>query len=337
MQKPATTGTVPKDTLKITAAFLRLLENLIANQRVAQRAKEFFQGYQVHDLYEIFKDMSEGRFLTGESIEKHMGLYGVYISGDDAKKLVLLLDKDQDGKISKQEFIEEIFPQLYKNSTKMGSLEISMSKQNIPHAASKSGKQNPGEGFYITPNKTDAFSKSPGSTTTTSTLPAKPSLDPLLVYLFKVQLEIAQELEEAKMQLLARKDFDIVETFQLFDLHKLGNITLYEIAKKLKKLEVEYSHDSIYLLMRRYDADTDGTLNIFEFESMFSAFNPPDPHSSPTTLAKYLSKLLDSEERAEEVRKNVIVKGLNVVDAFERVDRDGKGCIVPMDVVLGNV
>jgi len=330
IQKPVTTHVISNDMIKVKAGLLRLLEKLLLNQKVIEVARESFREHELQELCEAFQMISGGNYLKEESIERFMNSHSVCLEDEDIKELILRLDKDQDGKLSLKDFIEEIFPQPPPQDALeeyeqyySGQDKVSDVKEESPEVQYNNNTY--AKMSYKTSN-VKSLGRSPNSATTANTL-----LIPNLDYLLKSQLDISIKLENAKQQL---QTLDLIKIFQLFDRKQLGTITLYEMSKVFKELKVKCSHESMCLLMRRYDRDGDGKLDITEFESMFKPldFISCKAEYEQLVLEKYLRKLIESEEKAEEVRNKI--GDLNALSAFNTLDKDQKGYILPLDVLI---
>jgi len=179
--------------------------------------------------------------------------------------------------------------------------------------------------------KASAFTAA--STYRFSPSPPNSSVNPVLIHILKTQLSIATEVEEVKTKLWLRHDFNVVEAFRFFDNVGHGTITIFELKKALKRLDLNFHDEDLQLLMKRHDQNRDGKLCIGEFERMIRPIdyaNFPSKgeaktisgelkFSRPTTeiLKQLLEKLVESEIEMEELRKEVIRK--SKVDKFDFV------------------
>ena len=197
-----------------------------------------------------------------------------------------------------------------------------------------------------------SYFKNPLVFSNTSNLP----IDPELMRILQAQMDITSEVEQAKIRLWLRHDFNLLEIFRLFDTSGLETITLFEFKKVLKKLDIRYNDTDVEILMKRYDQDRDGRLCVAEFERMVRPIeylslpkqNLSDgiklPFSKDTIelLRKLLEKLIESEGEIEELRREMFEKckigKFDVVEAFHKLDNLKKGSIYHTDVnVIENI
>lgn len=72
-------------------------------------------------------------------------------------------------------------------------------------------------------------------------------------------------------------DFNLTDSFRMFDIDGKGWILANELKWGLEELGLKVDSDSIYLFVRRYDSDSDGRLRFSDF---VSAFSPKDAGAS---------------------------------------------------------
>lgn len=179
-------------------------------------------------------------------------------------------------------------------------------------------------------------------------------LEEELVWIFKNQLKIDNELEKEKIKLWTRSDFNILDLFRFFDSDGLSIITLFECKNALDILGVNYNENALFLLMKRYDQDYDGKLCLAEFERMLKpadkliSKNMPKPYPSAsrgelilskTTIEIFrnlLVKMLEGEQEAEYIRRQAVEKQktgvFNYKNAYKTLDKVEKGYIWIDDV-----
>lgn len=76
---------------------------------------------------------------------------------------------------------------------------------------------------------------------------------------------IERELEDAKINLAIKPDFNLFDAFKIFDLNSNGYVSQGEMKNALNDLGVYASYDEIDLLFKRYDKNRDNTLKFSEF------------------------------------------------------------------------
>lgn len=76
----------------------------ILRQKLAKRP--YFNESQAFEAL----DQNDKGYLTNEEFKRELNKYGIYTSQNDLKSLVKRFDKDEDGRVSYKEFINEIRP-----------------------------------------------------------------------------------------------------------------------------------------------------------------------------------------------------------------------------------
>lgn len=86
--------------------------------------------------------------------------------------------------------------------------------------------------------------------------------DPLtsLMFIFKEFISLEREVEFAKQDLALRSDFNLMDSFRLFDKKGKGQITVKEVEKVFNEFDLYPAKDDLYLLIKRLDKDGDGKL-----------------------------------------------------------------------------
>lgn len=92
---------------------------------------------------------------------------------------------------------------------------------------------------------------------------------------FKSQLELERRLERVKIDLSLRTDFNLIDTFRIFDSQGKGWVTPDEIKAGLVNVfNLTLTSIDIHLYMARYDRDKDGKLKYSEFCDSFLPIDP---------------------------------------------------------------
>jgi Ca2+-binding EF-hand superfamily protein len=100
-------------------------------------------------------------------------------------------------------------------------------------------------------------------------------LELAIVPLFCAQLELEKRLEKIKVDLALRTDFNLIDTFRLFDAQGKGWITAEEVANGLfDYFSLTIQPKDLVLYMNRYDKDRDGSLRYSEFCDSFLPIDP---------------------------------------------------------------
>lgn len=261
--------------------------------------KDLFFNFFDFDLKEAFFliDHKNKGFLAYDSLEDFAQKHGKYLSPANLVNLLKRLDRNDDGKVSFEEFRDALLPL-------NGSLTGNLKDKDQPPVFSPNRHYE--EDFYEKyeekPNelKSNIFLKSqlPSQTLNKSKMHlketssptqivnhshycrkhAKPKQDPTQ-HFFKEQGELARtlkqlvsldrELELSKKELCFREDFDPKASFEVFDFKGKGLLTAGDLETGLKTLGLFPSKYEIFLFVKRYDKDQDGKISFGDFiESM---------------------------------------------------------------------
>ena len=165
-----------------------------------------------------------------------------------------------------------------------------------------------------------------------------------------------QEIEQAKIDLVMRSDFDIKSLLSAFEIDDRGFITEGDIKCVFEKLGIFHPIEEISLLIRRYNRSSYSVLNEREFWDMIC---PKDityatklKYRQKTKFAenkcyldivtpetkyrilKMFNRMLECESCVEGIRQKVKkLKGLELRSVFEKMDTYGKGELTAGDLV----
>lgn len=169
-----------------------------------------------------------------------------------------------------------------------------------------------------------------------------------LTSLFNEQIKISRDLEKLKIELSIRPDFNLIDSFRMFDLSDRGSVSVNEFESTLKELGLMIVRDEVYLLIRHYSSIHDSVIQFSEFSEMLipksdefsSILRNRIPYNLPIAKRKSvfsratneifldLLKLhLISESTAESLRQNLSQKKFNLHEAFQIIDKDRNGFI----------
>lgn len=67
-----------------------------------------------------------------------------------------------------------------------------------------------------------------------------------------------------------KADFNLLDAFKIFDARATGNVSVQDVISALREHLGfdQFTHDDVYLLFRRHDANQDGKLNFTEFSNL---------------------------------------------------------------------
>jgi len=75
-------------------------------------------------------------------------------------------------------------------------------------------------------------------------------------------------MESLKNDLSLKSDFNLVNAFKIFDIRGKGYVSKYELEDGLKEFGVYPTSAELYLIMRKYDKDSDSLIKYTEFCDM---------------------------------------------------------------------
>ena len=133
-----------------------------------------------------------------------------------------------------------------------------------------------------------------------------------LILLMKSETDI----EEIKIELAKREDFNCSDTFRIFDQGNKGSITKDNFKKGLHLLDIHVDDDTINLIFKRFDLLKKDELNYPDFFDMIIPFekiyrNTIEKRNQKSLSCEQSLKLLNKETK--EIMKNV----LNVIIKYE--------------------
>lgn len=91
-----------------------------------------------------------------------------------------------------------------------------------------------------------------------------------VLLLFKNFIKLDKEIEMAKQDLALRPDFNLFDTFRMFDKLEKGSITSAELQETLNELQIYPTKEELYLFVRRFDKDSDGKIRFSDFVEAMS-------------------------------------------------------------------
>lgn len=89
-----------------------------------------------------------------------------------------------------------------------------------------------------------------------------------MVHALREACVLEQELEDHKILLSQKQDFNLFDAFNIFDIERRGAISVTELQVGLNAIGVYPTFDECQLLMARYDKSRDGRLSFLEFQQM---------------------------------------------------------------------
>lgn len=96
-----------------------------------------------------------------------------------------------------------------------------------------------------------------------------------LVRALREQISLEKEIENAKISLAQRHDFNLYDAFRIFDIDARGYITYTDLKAGLNDIGIFPSVEDLELFIKRYDKNSDARLRFSEF---CEAFTPIDAY-----------------------------------------------------------
>ena len=81
----------------------------------------------------------------------------------------------------------------------------------------------------------------------------------LISYVEKL-ISVERALENLRVDLIAKKNFNIMDIFRGFDISKKSNISMSDFQRSLKNLDIEVNSEETELLYKKFDKDNTGFL-----------------------------------------------------------------------------
>jgi Ca2+-binding EF-hand superfamily protein len=176
-----------------------------------------------------------------------------------------------------------------------------------------------------------------------------------LVKVFREIINLEREVELAKQDLALRADYNVFDTFRLFDKKGKGSVSVSEIEEGFNDLGIFPNKEDLYLFIRRFDRDGDGRLRFTDFSDAFNPiqqeyyklikgrtpvngdlfFDSKQLFSQQTRrlLKGLLTTHLENEAVIEALRQKLSRNpGFNVRESFENLDSDADGYITLYEI-----
>lgn len=160
---------------------------------------------------------------------------------------------------------EEI--EYYKNNNKNAPKNNDLLNSSTLKSSNKENDSN--NDFY---NSTNAFSNAKLSGSNFSKSPLREEYNSIISYeeenfnsFLKEILELENEIESAKFDLIIKADFNIEDAFRIFELSGRGYLTELDIKYGMNSLDIYPSKEEIALLIKRYDMTKEGVLKYYLF------------------------------------------------------------------------
>jgi Ca2+-binding EF-hand superfamily protein len=343
---------LPRD---IELALTSVIEKEIDLQRRLEILKRELEVQYDYSPFAAFRSVD--RYNSGRLDTVNTGAFlrqnGHYASEMELLAIIRRVDTDGDACITYSEFAEFV---------RSASPAPRMVPSPPPRAVSSGGyrhssplkSSSPARSFSASRGARASYSPARGSPVRTS-----PSRKPVLrmydedqlVHALKDLCNLEQELETAKIQLAMKSDFNISDSFGIFDTNRNGQVSTYELQSGLNAIGIYPTMEEVELFITRYDNSGDRRINHREFESAFLATdnyyasmvqrrpgNYPYPRGPrrddcflPNTAFEHQSMWrthIRVENAAEALRQRLASNpGFNAYEAFNSLDLNDSGSI----------
>ena len=93
--------------------------------------------------------------------------------------------------------------------------------------------------------------------------------DTHIFFVLKTQLELERNMEQIKLKLSKRPDFNLIDAFRIFNVNSSGSASINDLVNGLHKMGMSVSVEEMTLFMSRFDKDNDLKLRYSEFCQAF--------------------------------------------------------------------
>lgn len=126
-------------------------------------------------------------------------------------------------------------------------------------------------------NRTGGRNSSPVRAASVSPSRMSPSRKPVLriydedelIHGLKDMCNAEQDLEQAKIALAQKHDFNLRDAFDIFDVPRYGAIDSYQLRSGLNAINVFPTSEEVDLFIQRYDGNGDRRITFYEFQKAF--------------------------------------------------------------------
>ena len=175
-----------------------------------------------------------------------------------------------------------------------------------------------------------------------------------LKYIYNV-IQLESKIEEAKIGLIMRSDFNTEDAFRIFENPESENISFTDLQKALKQLGIYTSLKEVKLLMRRVDIKNKGYIDYPDFfdllvpfqkkyrdnverripSSFMPSYNKSDIFLLTTKiyLTNLIRLIISCEDQLNILRENIIGVNTQIEKIFKKMDHTGLGYITDIELI----
>jgi len=308
--------------------------------------------------------------LNHRNIQSFLRLNGFIVTDGEVISIIRRIDSDGDNLITLDEWADSLRPAVPLPSplpsSTLAAVEDKRASSPLRRSAASPLRQTEGGAGATLAQSSSNLGASHGSPSRSASnlgaslaasysparrySPMKSDDESELVRGFREQIQLENELEDAKNRLALQPDFNVPDAFDLLDRYNLGSLTATEVGDSLASNGIYTASEDVFLFVKRYDRNHDSRLNYIEFQDAlmpksashatslqlrrahYSVLRVPrvDYFSSYTRelLWKTLRVHFSVEASAENLRRRLLRRpGFSASDAFAAVDSDRNGFI----------
>lgn len=294
----------------------RLFEKEIDFIRKFEQYKQEFSDSIDQSYLDAFKIFGDGQttMITRENLYNFLLKNGFRTNYDRLEGIFRRLDKDSNGFITYNDFAEN-----FNTCRPCNKLYKSKSNQEITRSTQDMSREN----LHAYERKQNIKN-------------IKIPSDPILKKVFKELIEIEKRLEAERKKLALRKDFTVEAVFSLFDKKKKKILSELDIDIGLRNMNIQASGNQVFYIVRHYDKDKDGMLNLSDFYDIFlpkrSSYGlMVKNRSGPSKLSIETFELLvetfhiiiSLEQQTESLRRHIKDSHKTLEEVFNYIKYDG--------------
>ena len=152
-------------------------------------------------------------------------------------------------------------------------------------------------------------------------------------------MSIEEKIENAKIDLALRHDFNIENIFRFFDFDNKGYITINDFERGFNKLSLYPNPLEIKVVFNKYDSNMKNQINFGDLFDMFTPFErdyrimienrkPIEGEfmlSTKIYIINLLKEIFSSENKLNYLKRQFVNSKKKIREIFAEIDRDNKG------------
>ena len=339
----------PFSRISLDAEFLlaRLIDKELGLQRRLELAKKDLALRYDFSVVAAFStlDYPSTSLISRDKLSDFLRRNGKIVFEDDIDAILRRMDVDGDERLNFSEFSDSLRPQepVFPSSPRRSPTRTSPPRHSSPLRRNGGGS----------PSRTASSSFAQAETSMRNSYvrasPLSASEESELVSIFFQQINLERDLNSSKKDVALCSDFNLLDSFQMFDINDIGYVGEYDLEDTLVELGIRPTREEISLLFNHYSSLNNRRLTYSEFSKLFTpkeleysrilsnrtAFNVPRAERRRVFCADTLYKVtkvlrlhLENETAAESLRQRLARRpSFSMHDAFQAVDKDRNGYI----------